>query len=221
MAFLEAIAPAVIAGAFSAFGASSQNEEAKHRAIEQMKFQKYMSNTAYQRSMKDMKKAGLNPILAYKQGGASSPGGAMAPTVNELEPAVSSAMQARRLTADLKAIKANTTNLQANTEKTRLDAVTSHETAQLTREQARLTKRQYGNAELNATILGHQGATALETYRQNKIATMNAGANFLVNRKTKKMMFEWLQTTAGKAFWKTDVIGRAINPASSAFRNVR
>lgn len=42
-------------------------------------YQTQMSNSAYQRSMADMKSAGLNPILAYQQGGASTPIGQTAP----------------------------------------------------------------------------------------------------------------------------------------------
>jgi hypothetical protein len=44
-------------------------------ALANRQFQEHMSSTSYQRAVEDMKKAGLNPILAYAQGGASTPGG--------------------------------------------------------------------------------------------------------------------------------------------------
>lgn len=44
-------------------------------ALANRQFQEYMSSTSYQRAVEDMKKAGLNPILAFANGGASTPGG--------------------------------------------------------------------------------------------------------------------------------------------------
>lgn len=68
-AIATAAVPSILEGKFS-----------RDSARKQMRFQEDMSNTSYQRAMADMKKAGLNPILAGKLGGASTPSGAMAST---------------------------------------------------------------------------------------------------------------------------------------------
>lgn len=89
-----------IAGGIGAHSAASLNEQRIDLAREQMDFQERMSNTAYQRAMADMRKAGLNPILSARLGGASTPGGAQ-PQVLSL-PAVqgmSSAMDVMRSTS--------------------------------------------------------------------------------------------------------------------------
>jgi len=62
-----------LGGIFSAKGQSRANAVNKAATDRAMAYNSFMSNTQYQRGMQDMRKAGLNPILAYKQGGASAP----------------------------------------------------------------------------------------------------------------------------------------------------
>lgn len=107
-----AIAGSILSGGFGAFGASKQNKAQIALSREQMAFQERMSSTAYQRSMADMKAAGLNPMLAYQKGGASTPAGAQPNIVNELAAPSNSASQ---LMSNL-AAKAQIENIQSQTE---------------------------------------------------------------------------------------------------------
>lgn len=67
------------AGLLGAAGSGAQAGFSLLAQKRQHKFQERMSNTAYQRAMADMRKAGLNPMLATKLGGASTPPGGAAP----------------------------------------------------------------------------------------------------------------------------------------------
>lgn len=120
---------ALAGAALTYYGSQQANASNKKLAREQMEFQKKMSreqmgwqermsNTSYQRAMADMEAAGLNPILAYNQGGASTPagsapGGASATMQNEFAPAVSSALDAKRMYAEVDNLKESNKNLQA------------------------------------------------------------------------------------------------------------
>lgn len=64
--------------AFESGEASTARLWEQDQAGVQRAWQERMSSSAYSRAMADMRAAGLNPILAYRQGGASTPGGAMA-----------------------------------------------------------------------------------------------------------------------------------------------
>jgi hypothetical protein len=90
---------ALIGAGASLLGGASRNSSQKAQAQAQMDFQERMSNTSYQRAMADMEKAGLNPILAYKQGGASTPAGAMAQIQDVMTPAVTTGLQAMDTTS--------------------------------------------------------------------------------------------------------------------------
>lgn len=147
---------AQLGGSFmSAQGAAAQNAAARDRMnqeyqmfqrtndLNQWYFQKqyenelYLSGSAYQRAMADMKAAGLNPMLAYQQGGAgghAGSGSAASGSLSDPMPqnpageigrgisrSVSSALDAANSLQAYKNAQATEAQTQATTDKTKVD----------------------------------------------------------------------------------------------------
>mgnify|MGYP000194035858 CR=1 FL=1 len=84
-------AAAALGGALiGGIGQRSANQTNIHLAREQMRFQERMSNTAVQRRMRDLRLAGINPILAGKFD-ATTPAGALTTVGNVGQAAVTGA----------------------------------------------------------------------------------------------------------------------------------
>lgn len=104
---LPAAAVAAIPAGISFLGGILGNRARRQEARRDRRFQERMRNTAWQAAVADMEAAGINPALAYSQGPAASPGGAMASQMDVLSPGVTSALQTKRLQEDINLIRAN------------------------------------------------------------------------------------------------------------------
>lgn len=120
------IGPGLIGNIGDAILGRNDQSRANERNIdltrEQMAFQERMSNTSYQRAVKDMQAAGLNPMLAYSQGGASSPAGSAAHVEPKTPISSNSALQAAQTSqavAQVMNTRAQTDLLVAQAQKTR------------------------------------------------------------------------------------------------------
>lgn len=162
----------LVSGGLSALGGASANQATWDRQMAsqnfnaaqsqaQMDFQKNMRATQYQTAVSDLMAAGLNPMLAYTQGGAGTPSGASAqsqaqPSHDVLTPATSAFQNARSTAADLILKKEQAVATTAQAEQSRTQALANTATALNQAEQSNMPQQQIANLQKTLSLISAQ-----------------------------------------------------------------
>lgn len=150
---IDAVSP-YIQGGLSYYGQMQTNSANAAEAQKNREFQERMRATQYQTAVDDMIKAGLNPMLAYQQGGAGNLSGSVSAAYqNAAGQGVNSALDTRANIAQVKNMEAQNDNLK---------------------EQTKLIPAQVQQTLDSARFLRQQTATEIaKEYRENQAAVID------------------------------------------------
>lgn len=135
-----------ISGRMAAANAAEQHDWSVEDASVNRAFQERMANTAHQREVKDLRDAGLNPILSGTGGaGANTPSGAMADSnvadVPDYAAAANSALNAKLLKTQEALQKAQAEQLSSASEANRAQAAKTRKEAAILSPKATLFEK--------------------------------------------------------------------------------
>lgn len=110
-AALAAAAPTIISAGANLLGTHITNRANSSEAQRNRDFQERMSNTAHQREVEDLMRAGLNPALSAGGMGASTPSGSQA-TMENYGNAINTGLEGAMTASNLKTAKEQRKNIK-------------------------------------------------------------------------------------------------------------
>lgn len=158
----DGIGTAVTSGLLSVFGGERRNAAQAEQAQSANAFSAQQFASRYQTTVKDMEAAGLNPMLAYSQGGGSPPSGQQAQMQDTVTPGVES-FNRTRATASQNAVQnAQVKNIEADTENKHAQAQNIRADTLLKGAQENLAGASADQARTNISYLETQSKKILE-----------------------------------------------------------
>lgn len=200
----------VAGGVLGFLGQNSANSTNISLASANRSWQEYMSSTAHQREVADLRAAGLNPILSATGGsGASTPSGSVATVQNSLAPlqesfsrAINSALEYMNYDSEASLRKENERNFQSSAFANYTKGIENLRNAELSQEIKRKTSNEADASVLN-TMLNYAKldlmAAQAGSARSNS-ALSNAQIPYIVQKRLhEKVLTEADDLTKGEA----------------------